>query len=75
MKMEVPELKSPHHDNGGTLKLQMEFPSYSGSAAEMDRIGKSNIRITAEVIAVLRGREKQHKDCSRRYSSLNRTRT
>ena len=50
--MEVPELKSPHHDNGGTLKLQMEFPSDCGSAAEMDRTGRSIIRITAEAIAV-----------------------
>ena len=55
---EVLELKSPHHYNGGTLKLQMEFPSYCGSAAEMDRTGKRSVMIAAEAIAVLIGREK-----------------
>ena len=54
--MEVPELKSPHHDNGGTLKLQTKYLSYHGSAAEMDRTGRSSIRITAGTIAVCSGR-------------------
>ena len=49
--MEMPELKSPHLENEGSLKLQTKYPGYSGSAAEMDRIGKINIRIAAGAIA------------------------
>ena len=50
--MEVPELKSPYHDKGGALKLQVEVPSDCGSAAEMDRTGKSSIRIIATATTV-----------------------
>ena len=42
LKMELPKLESPHHDNGGPLKPQMAFPSKCGSAAEMSKIGKRN---------------------------------
>ena len=56
--MEVPELKSPHYDNGGTLKLQIEFPSASRSVTEMVRSGKSSTRIAAGAIAVWIGKEK-----------------
>ena len=56
--MEVLELKSPHPDNKGPLKLQTEYLSYCGSAAEMDRTGSSSIRIEAGAIAVWIGQEK-----------------
>ena len=58
MKMELPRLESPHPDNGGPLKLQTEYLSYRGSAAEMDRTGKSSISIAAGAIAVWIGQEK-----------------
>ena len=57
--MEVPELKSPQHDNGGPLKLQTGFPSYCGSAAEMDWTWNSSKRIAAGASALWIGQGKE----------------
>ena len=59
IKMQVPEIQSPHRVNEGTFKLHVELKTYCGSTPKMNGTRKKNVQqvVRAISVCVRQGRE------------------